>query len=323
MHVNIFNYNVFVGRLFNVEANYPWEFNSTFPVRSVALSYLTIGASLKMLKNINYFVDGMLVPYFILIFPRLLMCFLSFIVDHSVYKICVDNNERYNSKLLILASSYVILIHGTRTFSNTLELILFALLLYYVAESLTFSNNVCKKREYLNLRYNQSKNPVDRVKWNKLRSYLKSDTLRNCFYISVITVFGFFNRPTFLAFAAGPVFFWLYRGIGTKIVAPFQFHLRSFVILLCSLPTIITIIVIDSFFYGYISWGEIGMLDVTINSFVFTPLNFVKYNMDTKNLAEHGLHPRFLHVLINVPLLFNILGFCGIVGILTMSYRLV
>lgn len=315
-----------IGRLFEVSARVPWEFNVTFPLRSVALSYSTIGASLKMLKNFDYFAkeyfnSTIITPYFLLVFPRFFMCCLSFLVDYCMYKICANNNEKYMSKILVLASSYVMIVYGTRTFSNTFELILFALLLYYVAESLTFSNTVIKKREYINMRYRQSKNIVDKVKWNRLSSYLKSDSLRNCFLVSTVTVLGFFNRPTFLAFAVGPIFFWLYRGIGCKSVATLQFHLRSLMFIICSIPSIIFIVIVDSFYYGYITWGEIGMFDVSINSFVFTPLNFIKYNIDVKNLKEHGLHPRWLHILINIPLLFNVLGVLGIAGVLKFAYR--
>lgn len=292
----------------------------------MATPYFTIGASLKMLKNINYFAkeyfnSTVFTPYLIITFPRILMCIFSFFVDYSLYKICMQNNEKYKSKLIVLATSYVTLVYATRTFSNTFELILFAVLLHYVAESLTFSNTNTKKREYIDLRYNKAKTIVDKVMWNKLRSFLKSDSLHNCFIISTITVLGFFNRPTFLAFAVAPVFFWLYRSIGCKSVTPLHFHLRIIVFVICLIPSVALLILIDSFYYGYISWGEIGMLDVSINSFVFTPLNFVKYNINSENLAEHGLHPRFLHLLVNIPLLFNVLGICGIVGIFLNVYR--
>lgn len=36
---------------------------------------------------------------------------------------------------------------------------------------------------------------------------------------------------------------------------------------------------------------------------ILAPYNAVKYNISTKNLAEHGLHPRYQHLLINLPLL--------------------
>ena len=52
---------------------------------------------------------------------------------------------------------------------------------------------------------------------------------------------------------------------------------------------------------------------------VVTPLNFLKYNANTKNLQNHGLHPHYIHLLVNVPLLYNILG---IVGLLTFGKML-
>ena len=59
--------------------------------------------------------------------------------------------------------------------------------------------------------------------------------------------------------------------------------------------------------------AEIGNLDITMNNFVVTPLNFLKYNVNTKNLQDHGLHPHYVHFLVNVPLLYNVLGIIGLV----------
>ena len=43
--------------------------------------------------------------------------------------------------------------------------------------------------------------------------------------ISVLVVAGTFNRPTFPAFAAAPVFFWLQRGVATNsYFTPFQVY---------------------------------------------------------------------------------------------------
>ncbi|WP_242538388.1 hypothetical protein, partial [Vibrio parahaemolyticus] len=39
-----------------------------------------------------------------------------------------------------------------------------------------------------------------------------------------------------------------------------------------------------------------------------TPLNNLLYNMDPQNLAEHTLHPRDLHFVVNFPLLFGYLA---------------
>jgi phosphatidylinositol glycan class Z len=39
--------------------------------------------------------------------------------------------------------------------------------------------------------------------------------------------------------------------------------------------------------------------------FVLTPLNNILYNMDVENLKQHGLHPRYLHLLVNAPMLYG------------------
>lgn len=311
---------VLIGRFFAVEANKPWEFTTQFPIRSITLPYFLLGFAYQILLILNritqqfLFVD-IVKPYTLIIFPRLLICLLSFLVDYSIYKICVNNNEKYKSRLVILGSSYVIIVFGTRTFSNTFELILFALLLYFVSESMSYSNMIIKQKEYLNRRYEKSKTVVEKAKIHKLRLYLNAHSLRNCLEISTVCVVGFFNRPTFLAYAVSPVFFWLYRGLGSKSVISLHFHLRILSIITFAIPTILLFTFIDSMFYGFLTWAEIEFFAVSIENFVFTPYNFLKYNANSDNLSEHGIHPRFLHVLVNMPLLFNILALYGFTGI--------
>jgi phosphatidylinositol glycan class Z len=294
----------------------------------MVIPYFTIGMTYRLANIMDYFTKeylkfSMITPYLLVVGPRLLMCMLSFLVDFTLYKTCVNNNEKYKTKLVILSSSYVMIVYSTRTFSNTMELVLFALLQYYVCESLIFSNTLIKKREYLNYRYETSRTVVEKVKFHKLRLFLTSDSLRNCWQISLVTVLGFFNRPTFLAFALFPVFFWLYRGIGNKLITPMNYHLRIVALIICSIPVLFFNILVDSFYYGYLTWGEIGVLHITINNFIFTPLNFVKYNIDSSNLAKHGLHPRFLHILINMPLLFNLLAVFAVYGFCQATYNFV
>jgi GPI mannosyltransferase 4 len=48
-------------------------------------------------------------------------------------------------------------------------------------------------------------------------------------------------------------------------------------------------IVLDSMYYD--------------GKFTVTPLNNAIYNMQTENLAKHGLHPRYLHFIVNLPML--------------------
>ncbi|XP_030748855.1 GPI mannosyltransferase 4 [Sitophilus oryzae] len=304
---------VLAGKIFDVENSPPWEFNTTFPIRGMTIPYFTTGMSYIFLRDINkwsleYLSLNVVTPYFLLMLPRFLVGLLSFLVDYCLYQICLNNNEKFKTRLIVLNTSFVILVFGSRTFSNSLEIIFFALLLYFVCESQTFSNELLRKKEYLKYRYDKSTTCIEKAKFHKLKLYLVSDTYTNGLLIATITIFGIFNRPTFIGFAVVPVFFWIYRGTGINRVSVLQFHSRIIFFALCCIPALIFNIIIDSFYYGYITWGEIGMLDVSINNFVVTPLNFIRYNAQSKNLAKHGLHPQYLHLLINIPLLFNILG---------------
>ncbi|PCH37886.1 glycosyltransferase family 22 protein [Wolfiporia cocos MD-104 SS10] len=54
------------------------------------------------------------------------------------------------------------------------------------------------------------------------------------------------------------------------------------------------IVGLDSIYYQNALWP-----------LILTPLNFLRYNMSTANLAQHGLHPRWLHALVNYPMLIG------------------
>jgi hypothetical protein len=86
----------------------------------------------------------------------------------------------------------------------------------------------------------------------------------------------------------------------------------------------------DSVYYGTLSFTADGqpfesvshvlttLFDptalITIRPFgniVVTPLNNLIYNMNTENLALHGIHPRYTHFAINLPLLYGPLFIFG------------
>lgn len=260
-------------------------------------------------------------PYWLLIFPRLFICLLTFIIDYCMYKICKINCEKFRNKLLILASSFVIQVYGTHTFSNTLEMILMAILLYLVVDSQTYSHAIIRQDVYLTEKYKSTNKPVDRARIYKIKASLPSHTMKNCIFISLIVITGIFNRPTFIAFAFPSVFFWIHRGIGFKMIRYSDIHYRMLLFILNSAIFICVFIIIDSFYFGYLSSAEILQMDISLDNFVVTPLNFLKYNMDVDKLKNHGLHPRITHLLVNIPLLYNILGLIGIGGVAMLVYR--
>ncbi|XP_012278705.1 GPI mannosyltransferase 4 [Orussus abietinus] len=316
---------VVAGDYFDIDVYKPWEFNTTFPVRSAIFPYMTVGISYSILcrlSSISSYIFGSTLrsPYFLIVLPRLLICSLSFITDYCLYKICCIYGQNHRVRLIVYASSYVTLVYATRTFSNSIELILTSLLLYVVSGCMAYSGKVVRRSDYLSERYRKALSIVERVKYYKLRASLPSHSLNHCFLLAAITVTGIFNRPTFIAFAFPPIFFWLHRGLGSKSVGFIDFHVRIFTFVIYCLPIALTLILVDSFYFGYLTIAEIGSLKISMNNFVVTPLNFMKYNLNNKNLEIHGLHPRLLHFIINVPLLFGILGIIGLITFGKMLY---
>ncbi|XP_012058639.1 PREDICTED: GPI mannosyltransferase 4 [Atta cephalotes] len=316
---------VISGNHFDIDVYMPWEFNATFPIRSIFIPQIVVGlpyAILNRLSPYTFYFFGLSLkrPYFFVLFPRLFMCALSFLSDYFLYKICFLYGQNYRVRLVTYASSYVMLTYATRTLSNSIELVLTASLLYFVSRCMAYSEKVVLQSDYLSMKYNEAATAVERVKYYKLKALLPSHSLNDCFVVATLTMIGIFNRPTFVAFAFVPIFFWLQRGLNSMSIGFKDFHLRMIVFVLCGLPAALFFILIDSFYFGYLTMAEIGQLEVGIDNFVVTPVNFLKYNTNTKNLESHGLHPRFLHFLVNIPLLFNILGIIGLLTFVKMIH---
>ena len=164
----------------------------------------------------------------------------------------------------------------------------------------------------------------DKVKFHRLRRSLPWHTFASVFCIATVTVLGVFNRPTFFAFAFPPIFFWFLRGMGTQIIGFTDFNIRMFALFLCSIPSMWLMIAIDSYYYEQLTFrgGDGASRKISIwEQIVVTPHNFITYNLDWRNLREHGIHPRYTHFLVNIPLLFNVLGISGIIGFLNILYR--
>lgn len=120
---------VVTGDVFHTHVERSWEFNVTNPIRSMVVPTLLYGSPLQILKGFNALVHyytgwRVISSYWTLVLPRLVMVALSFVVDYTVYQICLLHKHSYNKCLTTLASSYVMLIFGSRTFSNTLEMVM-------------------------------------------------------------------------------------------------------------------------------------------------------------------------------------------------------
>eukprot|EP00818_Percolomonas_sp_WS_P005506 CAMPEP_0117442356 /NCGR_PEP_ID=MMETSP0759-20121206/4107_1 /TAXON_ID=63605 /ORGANISM="Percolomonas cosmopolitus, Strain WS" /LENGTH=416 /DNA_ID=CAMNT_0005234237 /DNA_START=485 /DNA_END=1735 /DNA_ORIENTATION=- len=115
------------------------------------------------------------------------------------------------------------------------------------------------------------------------------------FTCGVLSAFGFWTRFSF-AFALvilSPYLLYLSYSHHKRSLIHFLDYILGF---LCVGAVFV---VVDSLYYG--SFQRDGIWEIT-------PINNLLYNMDKSNLALHTLHPRYLHALVNFPLLFGPLG---------------
>lgn len=314
------------GDLLTVEIARTWEFNPKFPIRNIFVPKMILGPPLHFIGLANPYTKHYLnidlkTPYYLLVLPRLFICLLSLINDYCLYRICVLYGQNFRNRLKIFASSYVVFVYCTRSFSNTFEMMFFSILLLFVAECMLISDKVIYHDEFLKDKYDKAKTAVEKVKLFKLKTHLPEHSLNKVILIATLVVVGIFNRPTFVGFAFPPIFFWLHRGLGSKVVSFKDFHYRIFTLILCGIPTVITLITIDSVYYGYLTSADVESLEISWDNWVVTPLNFLRYNSDKRNLTQHGLHPWWLHLVVNVPLLFNVLGILAIITMAGTTYR--
>ncbi|KAI0005694.1 GPI mannosyltransferase 4 [Xylariaceae sp. FL0662B] len=126
-----------------------------------------------------------------------------------------------------------------------------------------------------------------------LETSQQTSSIATSIVLGILAVFGVFNRITFPAFLLIP---------GFRLIPHFVNRPLSFVAMAASgLFTVLIAISLDTSFYTphSISW-----VDLCRNP-VITPLNNLRYNVSPSNLAEHGLHPWYQHLLVNLPTLIG------------------
>lgn len=105
---------------------------------------------------------------------------------------------------------------------------------------------------------------------------------------------GTFTRITFLAFFL-PIAWQCLRWTSRQdVTLPFLYSRAKllFLPILTGLVTFSAIVLTDTYYFHGGPWN------LTI-----TPLNFLLYNLSPQNVAEHGLHPRWLHAFVNLPMI--------------------
>ncbi|OSD00990.1 glycosyltransferase family 22 protein [Trametes coccinea BRFM310] len=203
-------------------------------------------------------------PQFIFVAERLPFLLSSLILDYSIYHL-VHESARLQA-LLLISSSYVMHTYQVRPFSNSLEAV-------FVALSL-----VLLKRLFLS--------EAGQGKSQRVSIYLAS--------LAFTAVCGVFTRITFAAFFLPIALEVLKWGLRTS-----RFSLAVFARLV-SLPVLVAVAASLGFVYADTVYFQNTTRPAHLE---LTPLNFLRYNMLPSNLAEHGLHPRWLHLVVNLPMI--------------------
>lgn len=128
-----------------------------------------------------------------------------------------------------------------------------------------------------NLRYNQDSS---RPEIRRRQEYT------NMFALGAIMAIGIFNRVTMPAFFLVPSFFVL------KHV--WNHPLSMLVAVLGFVIPAVSFIYVDTWAFG-----------ADFSSPVITPLNNLIYNTSYGNLSQHGIHPLYTHILVNLPQLLG------------------
>ncbi|KAI0166580.1 GPI mannosyltransferase 4 [Xylariaceae sp. FL1272] len=129
---------------------------------------------------------------------------------------------------------------------------------------------------------------IERILENSHSSSLLASSL-----LGFVAVFGCFNRITFPAFLLIPGL----RLIPHFINKPFS---PVFMTISAILALILAISLDTSFYTPHsISWSDLYRHPI------ITPWNNLQYNLRPSNLAQHGVHPWYQHLLFNLPLLIG------------------
>ena len=286
------------GQFLSVNITLPWEFSSRLPIRSWTSLLLSSGLPVLLLRPSS--------SELLLAAPRLWMAVISLSVD-----VCVAASARLLGRqprrcLETLAASHVMLVFATRTFSNALELALFAALMLITLRCLLASRRAVDAEMRLDKRLGASQYTVHRLQLGEARAAVRRAATSHCMAVSMLLCVGVFVRPTFVLFAAAPLLYWLFRGADDDKDNLVRMRLLRVVPL--AMTGVTTIVIMDSMLYGWMTFADLIEGTVSLDHVVMTPFNFIVYNIKSANLASHGDHWCFTHTLVNVPLLFGSLG---------------
>ncbi|KAI0929168.1 hypothetical protein AcW1_006188 [Taiwanofungus camphoratus] len=264
------NGEVTAGQILGLHTLRTWEWDPDFPCRSIVPPALTTGIPFTILGLI--FKGKRMSPLIVFRTQRLAFLCLSFVLDYCVFQLFPDQGARIHA-LILFASSFVAHTFLIRPFSNSIEAILVAISLLILRKLL-----------------------VSTAGWTETQKLGRGMPYLMTF--ALVSVLGTYTRLTFIAFAfpvALEICKWtLQRVSSAKTLRCSRSLTRASLLLLLGFVSIVAAFVLTMIDTVYFRGN--------LSTPVLTPVNFLLYNISPDNLAEHGLHPRWLHVFVNLPM---------------------
>lgn len=250
--------------VFKFSTNPPWEFKLADPARSMAPLLLMYYPAMQLSRWLQM---SPLQSWYLV---RLVLMLASWMTtDWFLYKMLPTKQERIKAIFFVL-TSYVSLVYQSHTFSNSVETVLVITVVFMINE-LRFFKRI----------------PTEQVS--------KKEVALLGIFIGALSSFGIFNRVTFPAYVILPSFFLISAILKWKFLLPCLLLGFGSVTAIC--------ILLDTIYYKRVSLDSVlhHLYTYQFSYFIVTPLNNLVYNSLIKNLSEHGLHPVYTHMAVNLP----------------------
>ncbi|KAK3833128.1 MAG: Alg9-like mannosyltransferase family-domain-containing protein [Linnemannia elongata] len=330
------------GNVFGFKNDIPWEYQPELPCRSIIIPAITTGIPYLFLKrwvgtNPDHFVNSRT----LFLTQRLAFVLVSLIIDWSIVNMARQIRRSPSIALLLVASSYVTLAYHTHPFSNTVETLILALSAVVLGKIIQQHETSTTLPSTTLSKSTTASHPSSASASSVLPStgpyQPRPSPIHLTFLLGVLFAVGTFTRITFAVFGFpfgvmllylnAKASFWKGRSTLRGLVAFIQ-ACMPLAIGLGSMSA--AAIFIDSIYFGklVISRQPHGSPMTLVEIFSTSPLswpslsvqgsptltmwNNLQYNLDKDNLALHGLHPRFFHLLLNFPVLFGNLAWIGL-----------
>ncbi|KAF9358569.1 alpha 1,2 mannosyltransferase [Mortierella sp. AD094] len=339
------------GNIFDLDVNIPWEYRPELPCRSILIPAITTGVPYLLLRTwVGNSPDRFVTTRALFLTQRLAFVLISIIIDWTVVRMARQIRRSPSIALLLVSSSYVTLAYHTHPFSNAVETLILAL-------SATLLGHIIREHDSsipasppspTNLSTpdtaKASVTTITAVQPSAPTASPKPTRAILSFGLGILFSIGIFTRITFIlyGFPLGVMFLYLNAKVSFNQKKSLLSGLSQFTLTCIPLALGIGLmsafaILIDSIYFGkLVIYNRKDDLNFSLfqllftspldwinlsyrGSFTVTMINNLQYNMDVNNLAEHGLHPRYLHLLLNFPVLFVSLG---IIGLITVFQKL-